>query len=574
MGVVWGGHDVLLDRPVAIKEVVPPREADDTERVLLRERTMREARTAARISAEGVVALYDVVEDDARPWIVMERLPAHTLADEVAQRGPLPPEEVAAIADALLAGLTAAHAAGILHRDVKPSNVMFRHGPAGRRVVLVDFGIAQLDGDASLTATGLMMGSPAFLAPERAQGRPAGPAADLWSLGVTLWTAVEGHSPFQRDNALATLTAVITEDVPAAERAGPLAPLLEGLLRKDPAERLDAPAARELLDRLDAVPSRRSGGTSQLPVADPRATQAAATRTAPTRSGPAGTPPVFAPTPPSSGEERAHPGLDAAGGGPAPRQDRRRRRPLVLPVVLALLLVAVVGGFLALDGLRPDGDGSATQDQEQEAPADPGGADTDPEPPADGGEPAPPAEEPAAEEPAAPAPPPAPEPPPEGGAEEGSGADGSEGAAAPPGMELYTDPSGFSVAVPQGWEAEQDGPRVYLRDPASSAYLLVDQTDTPAADPVADWKQQEPAVAGRLTNYERIGEIEAVDFRGWQAADWQFVFGEDQGTRVLNRNVVTAPDQAYALYWSVPTSRWEEMLPVHEQVVGSFQPRP
>jgi hypothetical protein len=141
-------------------------------------------------------------------------------------------------------------------------------------------------------------------------------------------------------------------------------------------------------------------------------------------------------------------------------------------------------------------------------------------------------------------------------------------------MEPYTDETGFTVAVPQGWRAERDGPRVYFRDPQSRAYLMVDQTDSPAPDPVADWQQQEPAVADRLESYERLGQIEAVDFRGWEAADWEFVFGPGQSTRVLNRNVVTAPDQAYALYWSVPASAWEELLPVHEQVVGSFEPAP
>ena len=144
--------------------------------------------------------------------------------------------------------------------------------------------------------------------------------------------------------------------------------------------------------------------------------------------------------------------------------------------------------------------------------------------------------------------------------------------AVPAGFQRYQDPTGFSVVVPEGWQPERDGPRVYLRDPGSSAYLMVDQTDEPAADPVADWQAQEPAVAGRLENYERVGEIVPVDFRGWQAADWQFVFGDEQGTRVLNRNVITSPDQAYALYWSVPASRWDELLAVHEQVVAGFQP--
>ena len=179
MGVVWAGHDQLLHRPVAVKEVVPPSAIDDADRVALRARTLREARAAARISADGVVAIYDVVEDDGRPWIVMERLPPRTLEDEIAERGGLPPDEVARIGLTLLAGLRAAHAAGVLHRDVKPANVMFRERPDGRRAVLADFGIAHFDGDAMLTATGMMMGSPAYLAPERARGERATPASDL-----------------------------------------------------------------------------------------------------------------------------------------------------------------------------------------------------------------------------------------------------------------------------------------------------------------------------------------------------------------------------------------------------------
>jgi hypothetical protein len=489
---------------------------------------------------------------------------------------------VTAIADALLAGLAAAHAAGILHRDVKPSNVMFREAATGGRAVLVDFGIAHLDGDATLTATGMMMGSPAYLAPERAQGRPAGPAADLWSLGATLWTAVEGRPPFQRDNALATLSAVITEEVPTAERAGPLAPLLEGLLDKDPAARLDAPAARELLDGLrtsgrrppsPAVPAPAAASAAPEPTRPspvPSEGTASDASPAPQASPPeGGRPPVFAPAT-TPADDNAH---DPQPGAPGPARTpaRRGRLPVAVPAVLALLLGAVVVGVLALgpDGAGPE-EAEPGAEQQEEVPTDPdagGGAE---QPADDDAEPAPPEEAPAQPAPDEPAPEQAPEedaPPdaPTGGADD-------RPADVPAGMERYTDPTGFSVAVPQGWQAERDGPRVYLRDPASSAYLLVDQTDSPAADPVADWQQQEPAVAGRLANYERVGEIEAVDFRGWEAADWEFVFGPGQGTRVLNRNVATGPDRAYALYWSVPSSRWEELLPVHEQVVGSFTP--
>ena len=564
MGVVWAGHDELLDRSVAIKEVTFPRGIDEQERAVLRARTMREARTAARIWAGGSVAIYDVVEEDDRPWIVMELLPSRTLQDEVAARGPLPPREVAQIGLGLLAGLSAAHAAGILHRDVKPGNVMFREGPRGRSAVLGDFGIAHFDGDPTLTSTGLMIGSPAYVAPERAHGRPASVASDLWSLGVTLWTAVEGRSPYLRENALATLTAVITEEVPPAVHAGPLRPVLEGLLRKDPGQRLDAAGARRIL--------------TSITNARPAAPVVAEDRTR-----------VMTPVPPPAPAGRATPahvatlpqGASARAASAAPVATPRRRRRLA-PVFLGLAVPVIIGvGALLQQETDPSGtagqtsaDGSSVQGRTLPSPPE-----TPQQTPQQTPEPT--AAETAAPDPAAPPPvvPPQEAAPPQEPApvEPAPGAvEGSEQSAAqvtvPEGFETYSDTTGFSVAVPAGWQPERDGPRVYLHDPDSSAYLLVDQTDQPAPDPVADWQQQEPAVAERLDGYQRIGEIRPVDFRGWQAADWEFVFGAEQQTHVLNRNVVTSPSQAYALYWSVPSSRWDELLPVHEQVVASFQP--
>lgn len=548
MGVVWAGHDEVLQRPVAVKEVIPPPGVDAAERDGLRARTMREARTAARICADGAVTIYDVVEEDERPWIVMEALPPRTLQDVVAERGMLPPNEVAAIGIDLLAGLAAAHAAGILHRDVKPGNVMFRSGTHGGGAVLGDFGIAHFDGDSTLTSTGMVMGSPAYVAPERAHGKPASAASDLWSLGVTLWTALEGRSPFERDNALATLTAVITEEAPRAPHAGPLGPALEGLLRKDPALRLDAATVRELLQVVVAPPST----TAALPVAPP----------APASAPPAPVP-LPAPAAACGGEVPVPPPAAVRTGPVGARddadhaEDRPRGRRWLAPLVglVALALVALAVAVWTTGGDR----------RAQDPGASPSASATDQEPvasdpPSQGG---------------------SPEPAPSGSLEGGGSASSparqetttpAQGGGVPAGFELWSDPTGFSVAVPAGWEAEQDGPRVYLRDPGSAAYLMVDQTDDPAADAVADWRQQEPSVAARLENYERIGEIEAVDFRGWEAADWEFVFGRSQGTRVLNRNVIPAPDQAYALYWSVPASQWDAMLPVHEQVVASFQP--
>src|SRR4051794_1620238 len=207
MGRVWAAHDEVLERDVAVKEVLVPPAVPDDERAALVARTLREARAAARVRHPQVVTVYDVAEDDDRPWIVLQLLAPRTLADVLAEEGPLDPARAARIGLQVLEGLTAVHAAGVLHRDVKPGNVLF--GPDGG-AVLADFGVATLDDDAAVTSTGLVIGSPASLAPERARGAAPTPAADLWSLGATLFAAVEGHSPFHRAGPLPTLGALLT----------------------------------------------------------------------------------------------------------------------------------------------------------------------------------------------------------------------------------------------------------------------------------------------------------------------------------------------------------------------------
>src|SRR4051812_8139293 len=244
MGRVWAARDEVLDRDVAVKEVLLPPAVPEAEREALLARTLREGRAAAPVRHPRVVTVYDVVEDDDRPWLVLQRLEQHTLADVLAAEGPLAPARAALIGLQVLDGLTAVHAAGVLHRDVKPANVLF--GPDGG-AVLADFGVATLDDDAAVTSTGLVIGSPAFLAPERARGEAPTTAADLWSLGATLFAAVEGRSPFHREGLLPTLGALLTQDVPAAPAAGPPAPAIAALLTKDPAARPDAEAARALL---------------------------------------------------------------------------------------------------------------------------------------------------------------------------------------------------------------------------------------------------------------------------------------------------------------------------------------
>src|SRR4051794_20804073 len=217
MGVVWAADDELLQRPVAVKEVRFPPTVGDDERETLRERTMREARTAARLDHPCAVRVFDVCEDDEQPFIVMELLAGRTLSDVVKNDGPVSPARAAEIGLCLLDALDAAHAAGIVHRDVKPGNVVV--GPDGR-VTLTDFGIASTADDPSITSTGLLLGSPAYIAPERARGGSPEPAADLWSLGATLYTAVEGRPPFDKPEAVAVLAAVVTEPHSPCRRAG------------------------------------------------------------------------------------------------------------------------------------------------------------------------------------------------------------------------------------------------------------------------------------------------------------------------------------------------------------------
>lgn len=235
MGVVWLARDLLLGREVAVKEVTGQGE-----------RVLHEARAAARIVHPNVVTVYDVVEHDDRQWIVMQHVESRTLADVIGEDGPLPPDRVAEIGLDLLSALRAAHENGVLHRDVKPGNVLldsFGHA------YLADFGIASADGDASLTAAGTLVGAPAYMAPERLRGLPYGPASDFWSLGVTLYAAVEGIVPFDRTDPLATMTSTLTDPLPAPVRAEWLAPLLIRLLDKDP---LGRPAPEEIFAALSS----------------------------------------------------------------------------------------------------------------------------------------------------------------------------------------------------------------------------------------------------------------------------------------------------------------------------------
>ena len=314
MGTVWRARDQVLARDVAVKQVRLPDLMAARDRAILRERTMREARVSAKLSHPCVVTVHDVIETDGTPWIVMELVAARSLERVVAEDGPLPPRRAAEAGMMLLGALASAHAAGIVHRDVKPGNVLLtRDG----RAVLTDFGIAAVDGDPALTQTGMVVGTPGFCAPERIRGAPASPASDLWSLGATLYAAVEGRGPFDgHGSPMAVLTSIVHSDPPPARSAGPLEAVIRALMTKDPAQRPDAARARELLTdaaaALGAVPGAPGAAPAGLGPASACAEPAFATAgPASASTGPA---PAAGPARASAGADPVPPWTPASGG--------------------------------------------------------------------------------------------------------------------------------------------------------------------------------------------------------------------------------------------------------------------
>ncbi|MEV5700619.1 serine/threonine-protein kinase [Streptomyces anthocyanicus] len=357
MGIVWRATDQLLAREVAVKALPLDESLSAAEARRRRERTLREARAVAQLRHPHVIVVHDVVEDDGRAYMVMELVDGGSLADRVLTRGPVDAVEAARIGVALLDALDTAHASGILHRDVKPSNVLVADDG---RVVLTDFGVAQVAGATTLTESGSFVGSPEYTAPERMSGAGTGPESDLWSLGVLLCAVLSGASPFHRDSLGGVLHAVVTEEIRPPAQAGPLLPVVRGLLERDPRRRLDAASAQRMLraflstGRTPATPeeataarplrARRSVKRSVLlavllVVAAAGAGVSAAalfaeggddgggtptssvpatpTSTPPTSTPPTSTPPTSTPptsTPPTSTPTTANPGPPAASG--------------------------------------------------------------------------------------------------------------------------------------------------------------------------------------------------------------------------------------------------------------------
>ncbi|MFJ9693565.1 serine/threonine-protein kinase [Kitasatospora sp. NPDC101183] len=620
MGTVWRAEDEMLGRTVAVKELRMNASVDEEEKHRLIVRTLREAKATARIRHASAVTVFDVVEEDDRPWIVMELVESRSLADVVREDGPLAPARAAEIALDVLGVLTAAHALGILHRDVKPSNVLI--GEDGR-VVLTDFGIASVEGDASVTSTGMLVGAPSYISPERARGQKPGPPADLWSLGGTLYAMVEGRPPYDRGSALATLTAVMTEELTAPENAGPLRPVIEGLLEKDPAERLDASQTRSMLKRVVAEATAKAESTTEsavpvaaaeavAPVAPVEAVESAESaeekekdaKAAPERrrgvGGLLGTvrvgsrakdaePAAEAVEPAEPAEpEAAEPGADpiqpvtsawntgatqAAGADPR----KGRRRLAVVTVVLVLLLIAGVVAVVRAVGNDGGDDGSTDG-----AGASPAVVATTTGTPGPEAAATTPVGEPAATPPP-PAATPATTPPP------GTGTEAAPPPAAPPaaqpqpqapavpaGFHEYKDPSGFSVLLPDWLQpSDSNANRRIFKNATDGSQLRIEWTTSPGASALADWQDSESGVRGQVTNYQRLN-LAAVTYRDWtNAADWEWTNGTPK-THSLNRGFVTGnpAKYGYSIYWIVPDAQWAAQAPARDTVFASFQPAP
>jgi len=511
MGAVWRARDELLNRDVAVKEIVWPAQLDAEEREMARRRAVREAQMAARVRHPNVVGVYDIIEEGDRPSIVMELVPFRSLGDAVAEDGPMTPAEAARVGLSVLSALRAVHEVGVVHRDVKPANILL--GPDGR-VVLADFGIAKAADSPALTISGVLLGSPSYLAPERARGGRAGAAADMWALGASLFAAVEGHPPFERDGVLASLTAVVADELEPSPHAGPLWPVIEGLLLKDPAARLDAAEAEQMLHRIAAPDALSPTESDHAQEPDP------------------------APRPDSAPEP------DPTLGDTAVARDRapgRRRRFGVGLAALTAIAVIVAGITMALS--RPPGHHAAPRTTPPaSAPASQ---------PASGGR---------ASSPSSAAP----------------SATSSPSAAVPAGYHRFTNSTGFSIGVPRGWQISHDGHYVYIRDPANSGiFLLIDQSDQPKANALADWRQQAANRQGTYPGYHLI-LLQSVRYpQAEQAADWEFTYNRNGVTvQVLNRNILANARHAYALYWSTPASDWNAYYHYFQVFAATFRPAP
>ncbi|MYU02929.1 protein kinase [Streptomyces sp. SID8366] len=609
MGTVWRAEDETLGRTVAVKELRFPTNIDEEEKRRLITRTLREAKAIARIRNNSAVTVFDVVDEDDRPWIVMELVEGKSLAEVIREDGVLEPRRAAEVGLAVLDVLRSAHREGILHRDVKPSNVLIADDG---RVVLTDFGIAQVEGDPSITSTGMLVGAPSYISPERARGHKPGPAADLWSLGGLLYAAVEGVPPYDKGSAIATLTAVMTEQLDEPKNAGPLRDVIYGLLTKDPDERLDDAGARALLNKviharepepLDAtrvVPlpaqpggegkrgeeaaEKLRGALRSVRKAAAGAAAGAAADAARSKSGDS--------APASGGAEGSGKGPGAAAASdsarnpagnrtgnaasakpssgwpvmpppdldrparPAPRAsltDVVPRRTLVIVAVVVAL--AVIGAVLAV--ALSGGDDKDDKGAARTTPGTSASAGARSKGPAagtrtDGGSSAPTA------------------------TGSGTGKDVSASASAAgsaPAVSTREGDQGYSIGLPKGWSYQSHGSAGDRYTGPDGQKLLVAWTGTPKGDPVADWKSQEHYMV--RSQYHRI-RIEKADYRNWNTADWEFTYSDGgTGYRTIDRGFVVNDHLGYALMYTAKAGDWDGDLrkDTWKTLTASFKPK-
>lgn len=594
MGRVWRAHDDLLHRSVALKELTAALYVSESDRPVLLARTRAEARAAARINHSAVVTVHDVLEHDGRPWIVMELVEGRSLADAVKADGRVEPTEAARIGLWVLRALRAAHTAGVLHRDVKPGNVLLSDDG---RVLLTDFGIAQIEGDTTITRTGEVVGSVDFLAPERVRGHDPGPSSDLWALGATLYTAVEGRSPFRRTSPLSTMQAVVEEEADEPRHAGPLAPVITALLRKDPAGRPDTAGAERLLaeaaegrrpDEAQAyVPTRYTGqgpgqggtaagvpaagasrpadgtgtsyrsGDTPYPsgsthaggtpyphpgpyagtVAEP-GTPASGTHGHPVTGHPVTGPTPTGPTP--TGPTAIGPtglGPDGPGAGQVP-PSRRPRRHRLRTLALVVVVAALVGGGTAV-GLRVWGGGGTTQGS--------GSPSTSPTPTATGEQ-----------------------------KDEGAGPDTRVD---------VDDPLGFGLSLPPTWERkvfQDDGDLKqvdYSPDGGEHFVRIAVDTSPDFDDPYAHQLDLEQQLE-RLVDYERV-TLERNTYRDREGARWEYTWtalAKDTDfpgpRRAVEETYISRDGTEYVIYMSSPAEDWADTERQFTSVLRSWREPP
>ena len=514
MGVVWRATDMLLAREVAVKEVDLPRGLDAEQHAAMRARVSREARAAARLSHPGAVTVYDIAQDGGRDYIVMELVAAPTLDDLVRTDGPLSPERAAELGLGLLATLEAAHRAGIVHRDLKPKNVMVREDGRSK---LADFGIASVQGDPRLTATGLVVGSPAYMAPEQVEGRPVDPATDLWALGATLWFAVEGEPPFG-GGEFQTLTAIVNGEPRRPRRLGPLAPVLERLLAKDPARRPTPAELRPLLQgvaagsRAHGTARRGAAGATRAPgaPAEPGAAAPAGRAGGGRRAGEGDTPPVpgkarrrgrgtAVPGAPVAGRGRRRvppvPPVPAPGEPVLPRRPRRRGRLLLVLAVVAAAAAAAVQ-LAARDG---GGGGSGRR---------------------------PPATE-------------------------------RQGTAVPDGWQPYADPQGaYRLAHPPGWTPVDRGAFTDFVEPGDGRFFRVQPTSDGLQPLPAQQRLERSFIARHPGDAYRRVRLGTTTFKGLPAAEWEFTFVDGGRPRRGYDVTFTAGGLRHAILFQAGAEQW------------------